>query len=196
VAVARELARVQASASKLDLSGLPVLPVEEIVDLLLEDDLSDQPTELVQWLHTAESALRLDASALAEVPLSLDHPDVNASNAMVQPNGEVILLDWEEATVGCPYFSLDRLLDEAREQSAVDPVCEAYLETLPWGDREGVERAMRLAPLKLAWENRTFARKLGWPHPHTTVTTALLKLARNRSTEGFEHTGLSDFFGP
>ena len=196
VAVAGELARVQTAASKLDLSGLPVLPVEEIVNLLLEDDLSDQPSELVQWLHKAESAFRLDARALAELPLSLDHPDVNASNAMVQEDGTVILLDWEEATVGCPFFSLDRLLGEAREQSAVDPVCEAYLENLPWGTREGLERAMRLVPLKLAWDNRTFARKLGWPHPHTSLTTALLKLARRRSTEGFEHTGLSDFLGP
>jgi len=196
VAVASELARVQTAASKLDLSGLPVLPVEEIVNLLLEDDLSDLPIELVQWLNKAESALRLDARALAEFPLSLDHPDVNASNAMVQQDGTIILLDWEEATVGCPFFSLDRLLGEAREQSAVNPVCEAYLENLPWGNREGLERAMRLVPLKLAWENRTYARKLGWPHPHTTVTTALLKLVRKRSTDGFEHTGLGDFLGP
>jgi thiamine kinase-like enzyme len=196
VAVAGELARVQTSASKLDLSGLPVLHVGEVLNLLLEDDLSDQPIELVQWFHKAESALRLDARALAEFPLSLDHPDVNASNAMVQQDGDIVLLDWEEATVGCPFFSLERLVEEAREHSAVDPVCEAYLENLPWGNREGVERAMRFVPLKLAWENRTFARKLGWAHPHTSVTTALLKLARKRSTEGFEHTGLSDFFGP
>ena len=196
VAVAGELARVQASASRLDLSGLPALPVQEIVNLLLEDDLSDQPIELVQWLQKAESALRLDARVLAEFPLSLDHPDVNASNAMVQQKGNIILLDWEEATVGCPFFSLDRLLGEAREQSAVNPVCEAYLENLPWGTRDGLERAMRLVPLKLAWENRTYARKLGWSHPHTTVTTAFLKLARKRSIEGFEHTGLEDFLGP
>ena len=194
VAVAGELARVQTAASKLDLSGLPAFPVEDIVNLLLEDDLSDLPTELVQWLRKTEDAFRLDARALAEFPVSLDHPDVNASNAIVQPDGNVILLDWEEVTVGCSYFSLDRLLDEAREQSAVDAVCEAYLKNLPWGTREGLERAMRLVPLKLAWENRTYARKLGWPHPHTTVTTALLKLARHRSTEGFEHAGISDFF--
>jgi len=195
VAVAGELARVQTAASKLDLSGLPVLPVEEIVNLLLEDDLSDLPIELVQWLRKAESAFRLDASALAESPLSLDHPDVNASNAMVQPDGDIILLDWEEATVGCPFFSLDRLLGEAREQSVVNPVCEAYLENLPWGTREGLERAMRLVPLKLAWDNRTYARKLGWSNPHTTLTTAFLKLARTRATEGFEHTGLEEFLG-
>lgn len=194
-AVAGELARVQTSASKLDLSGLPVLPVGETLNLLLEDGLSDQPIELVQWLHKAESALRLDATALAEFSLSLDHPDVNASNAIVQQDGDVILLDWEETTVGCPFFSLDRLLDEAREHSAVHPVSEAYVRNLPWGTREGLERAMRLVPLKRAWENRTYARKLGWSHPHTAVTTALLKLARKRSTEGFRHTGLADFLG-
>ena len=92
------------------------------MDLLLDDDLSDQPAELVQWLHDAEPTLRLDAEALAEIPLSLDHPDVNASNAMMQPDGRAILLDWEETTVGCPFYSLERLLGEAREHSAVNRV--------------------------------------------------------------------------
>jgi len=73
-------------------------------------------------------------------------------------------------------------------------VCEAYLEKLPWGTREGLECAMRLEPLKLAWDNRTYARKLGWPNPHTALTTVFLKLARKRATGGFKHIGFEDFF--
>ena len=54
---------------------------------------------------------------------------------------------------------------------------------------------MRLAPLKLAWEFRTFARKLGWGNLHTRLTTACLKLARARVAEGFVHTSIQNYSG-
>ena len=73
--------------------------------------------------------------------------------------------------------------------------CEAYTGNLPWGCREDLERAMRLAPLKLAWESRDYARKLGWEFPHTRLTSAFLKLVRKRSAEGFEHTDITEFLG-
>ena len=74
------------------------------------------------------------------------------------------------------------------------PICATYLGTLPWGDLEEFERAMRLAPLKLAWEFRSFARKLEWGNPHPHLTTACLKLARARMAEGFVHTQIQDCF--
>ncbi|MEJ2735992.1 MAG: phosphotransferase [Anaerolineae bacterium] len=195
-ATARELARVQAAVAKLDLTRLPVFDVRRVPGALLEDDLSDQPEELVQWLRDAQPSLQLDADALADVPPSLDHPDVNGSNAIMLDDGRAILLDWEEATVGCPLFSLDRLLSEARELSAVETVTDVYLETLRAGGSEQVERAMRLVPLKLAHESRAFARALGWPHPHTRLTTLLLELAQRRSTDGYLNTWLSDLLAP
>ena len=70
--------------------------VRRVPGVLLEDDLSDQPAELVQWLRDAQLSLQLDADALAEIPLSLDHPDVNSSNAIMLDDGRAILLDWEE----------------------------------------------------------------------------------------------------
>ena len=73
-ATARELARVQAAVAKLDLTRLPVFDVRRVPGALLENDLSDQPVELVQWLRDAQPALQLDADALADIPLSLDHP--------------------------------------------------------------------------------------------------------------------------
>jgi len=161
---------------------------------LLEDDLSDQPVELVQWLRDAQPALQLDADALADVPPSLDHPDVNGSNAIMRDDGSAILLDWEEATVGCPLFSLDRLLDEAHQLSAVETVTEVYLDTFRADGLEQVERAMRLSPLKLAHEFRAYARALGWRHPHTRLTTLMLELAQKRSTDGYPNTWLSDLF--
>src|SRR5512136_2757688 len=128
-ATARELARVQAAVAKQDLSRLPVFDVRRVPGALLEDDLSDQPVELVQWLRDAQPALQLDADALADVPLSLDHPDVNGSNAVMLDDGRALLLDWEEATVGCPVFSLERLLEEAHERSAVGGVGDVDLDT-------------------------------------------------------------------
>ncbi len=97
---------------------------------------------------------------------------------------------------GCPLFSLDRLLAEAHELSAVETVTDVYLDTLRAGGSEQVERAMRLVPLKLAHESRAFARALGWPHPHTRLTTLLLELAQRRSTDGYLNTWLSDLLAP
>jgi aminoglycoside phosphotransferase (APT) family kinase protein len=191
-ATARELARVQAAVAKLDLSHLPVFDVRRVPGVLLEDDLLDQPAELVQWLRDAQPALQLDADALTDIPLSLDHPDVNESNAIIRNDGRAILLDWEEATVGCPLFSLDRLLDDAHGLSAVETVRDVYLDTLGAGGPEQVERAMRLVPLKLAYEFRAYARALGWTHPHTRLTTRLLELAQKRTTDSSLKTWLSD----
>ncbi len=195
-ATARELARVQAAVAKLDLSHLPVFDVRRVPGILLEDDLSDQPVELVQWLRDAQPALQLDADALADLPLSLDHPDVNGSNAIIRDDGRAILLDWEEATVGCPLFSLDRLLDDAHGLSVVETVRDVYLDTLGAGGPEQVERAMRLVPLKLACEFRAYARTLGWTHPHTRLTTRLLELAQKRTTDSSLNTWLSDLLAP
>jgi aminoglycoside phosphotransferase (APT) family kinase protein len=195
-ATARELARVQAAVAKLDLTRLPEFSVRRVPGVLLEDDLSDQPVELVQWLRDAQPSLQIDAEALADVPLSLDHPDVNASNAIMRDDGRTILIDWEEATVGCPLFSLDRLLSEAHELSAVETVRDVYLDTLRAGGSEQVERAMRLVPLKLAHESRAYARALGWPHPHTLLTTRLLELAQRRSMDSYLNTWLSDLLAP
>jgi hypothetical protein len=50
---AREFARVQAAVAKLDLTRLPVFDVRRVPGALLEDDLSDQSVELVQWLRDA-----------------------------------------------------------------------------------------------------------------------------------------------
>jgi len=195
-ATARELARVQAAVAKLDLARLPMFDVRSVPSILLEEDLSDQPSELVQWLRDAQPMLQIDADALAEIPLSLDHPDVNASNAIIQEDGRATLLDWEETTVGCPLFSLDRLLADAHELSAVEAVRDTYLDTLRVGGPELVERAMRLVPLKLAYESRAYARALGWPHPHSPLTTLLLKLTQMRSTDGSLNTWLSDLLTP
>jgi hypothetical protein len=180
VSTARALAAVQVAVAEQDLTRIPAIDVRLVPRLLLKD-LVDQPAELVEWLHDAQPALEADAEALATIPRSLDHPDVNSSNAILCDDGRVVLLDWEEATAGCPFFSLDRLLADAHEHSAVERVMSAYLDGFPWGSQREIESALRLVPLELALENRAFARGLGWPHPHSRLTTRLLKLAQERS---------------
>jgi aminoglycoside phosphotransferase (APT) family kinase protein len=196
VATACELARVQAAATKLDLTKVPAFDVRRVPSILLEDDLSDQPAEWVQWLHDAQPSLQRDADALADVPPSLDHPDVNGSNAIMLHDGRVSLIDWEEATVGCPLFSLDRLLSDAHELAAVDVVANAYLEALGTADKAQLDRAMRLVPLKLAHEFRVYARALGLPNPHTRLTTLMLELTQMRLSDGYVNHWLSDLLAP
>ncbi len=120
---------------------------------------------------------------------------MNGGNAILSDDGLVVLIDWEEATVGCPLFSLDRLLSDARELDAVDVVLSSYLETFGVAKQEHVRRAMRLVPLKLAHEFRAYARALDLPNPHTQLTTLLVELAKKRRAGDPFAAWLSDFFG-
>jgi hypothetical protein len=128
-------------------------------------------------------------------PDSIDHVDLHSGNAMVKGNGDILIYDWEEANLSCPFFSLDRLLDDARDLEDLDVldmqvepstrlggllpytpaeqvVRDVYLASLPWGnatERErGFDLAMCLAPIKTAYESIVFAEALGWEEgsPH------------------------------
>ena len=144
---------------------------------------------LFSELTAALPVLRHHAELLAEVlPLSVDHPDLNNTNAIVT-NASVTLLDWEEATVGCPLFTLPRLLADADSETTRAAMIDAYLDALFGGRSRGTRRLLDLAmivtPLKLAIEARDFARKLDFPHPHTNLTEQYVteSLTRLRSTD-------------
>jgi hypothetical protein len=104
-------------------------------------------------------------------------------------DGGILIYDWEEANLSCPFFSLDRLLDDARplhlrigspintsDQLPYTPaelaVRSAYLAEIPWGnyaERErGFDLAMCLGPIKTAYEAIGLAEALGWEEgsPH------------------------------
>lgn len=107
-------------------------------------------------------------------PETIDHDDLQGDNAVRLPDGRLLLYDWEGAMIGCPFFSLDRLLDDARAldrpreasptgdilADIADPtyagtalagspseraVRDAYLDALPWGTQEARLRAFDLA---------------------------------------------------
>lgn len=180
VAVAAALGQVQAALATADLFGLPSYPIADMPDTLAEDlaNASDQNPALLDEFLASLPVLRHHAELLAEaLPVSIDHPDLNHSNAIV--TGEsVVLLDWEEATVGCPLFSLPRLLADTDDAATKADMIGAYLDALFDGRSPGTRRlldlAMIVAPLKLAVEARAFARALNFPHPHTNLTARLL----------------------
>jgi thiamine kinase-like enzyme len=182
--VARALAEVQVAAASLDLSGLPRIRPSEVPALLLEDGLRDQPPRLVRWLERAQPWLQARAGELEAFPLSLDHPDVNAWNALIRPDGQVVFVDWEETIVSSPFFSVERLLGQVGDD-AVGELAAAYVEGLPWETERtrwsALQAALCLTPLKAAYEARVFARRLGWDDPHTEWTTLLIADASERS---------------
>ncbi len=112
-------------------------------------------------------------------PDTIDHVDLHNSNAAMFPDGRLLIFDWEEALISCPFFSIDRLLNDARDldidrklvsknydgkysQSELF-VRKAYLEAIPWKsypERErGFDIAMCLSPIKTAYEGFIFAQE-------------------------------------
>jgi thiamine kinase-like enzyme len=183
--LARALAEVQVIAASLDLSGLPLMRPSEVPTLLLKDGLGDQSAGLVRWLMRAQPWLKARAEELEAFPLSLDHADVSTSNALVRPDGQIVLVDWEETIVSSPFFSVERLLGQAEDSDTMGEVAERYLERLPWGTESerwsALHSALCLTPLKSAYEARVFARRLGRGDPHTAWTSLLVANARERS---------------
>jgi len=184
VTQATALGELQSAMSDADLSGLPQYDLAAIPETLLTD-LSregDVDEELVAELRRHLPVLQHGIVELTtSVPRSIDHPDVQGTNGVVREDGSVVLLDWEEARVGCPMLSLDRLVQEADEMMGnVPEVMAAYLDAVPWGSRRLAEIALQVAPLKLAVEARDYARTLGLPHPHTRYTTTLITRSLSR----------------
>ena len=201
--MARTLARVQTQMAKVpaeEMSGLPRLPLETIPALLdglmvniaerywtrfeAEDDALIKrfgiPRDLLAHLSRFRPQLDAWAAELeaGEWPESVDHVDCLPHNAVVQPNGRVLIYDWEQAVFGCPFFSLDVLLAFAqdypqnfadglevrseRETDGTIALRRAYLDALPWKTRAERERAFDLAlclsPLRYAWAEGQLAR--------------------------------------
>ncbi len=205
--MARTLASIQAACADLsphEQSDLPRSPVEQIpaqFDTVLADlrqrqrplwhtsarALASQfgiPDDAVERLETFRAPVSrwTDELLAVGIPQSLDHVDLHWGNAVRQQDGRILIHDWEEATLSCPLFSLDRLLNDARELDLGEEAAwssyagqplytsselalrDAYLEALPWqaGAHRAFDLAMLLAPIKTAHESLLFANALGW----------------------------------
>lgn len=158
------------------------------------------PDELCDTLRTYLPKVTLWADELTSMnwPDTLDHVDLHNDNAVMLQDSSLLIFDWEEAVISCPFFSIDRLLSDARDldingklvsenhdgtySNSELRVRKAYLEAIPWksyAERErGFDIAMCLSPIKTAYEHYVFAkaRNLKNGIAYTTamfVTTAL-----------------------
>jgi hypothetical protein len=126
-------------------AGCPDRPLDRLaedVGRLLADDealmIGEEDgltAEEVRTLRAREGELRRRCEALARfgVPASLEHGDLWEANIIVGPGGPVFL-DWTDASIAHPFFSLYPLLAAggAEEENDGD-VRGAYLE--PWRER-------------------------------------------------------------
>lgn len=104
-------------------------------------------------------------------PASLDHVDFLPHNMVTQPDGTPLIFDWEQAEMGCLFFSLDVLLaygqdwdrsvrhglhlDQEHKTAEWLALRDAYLEALPWGAmaerRRAFDLALCLSPIRYAY---------------------------------------------
>lgn len=210
--MARTLASIQSTIAALpaaELAPLPRLSLRDfpvIFDAVLNDlrgrhlafwrgvgrDLTAQfslPDDVAERMERYRPAIGRWVAELESGgwPLSLDHVDLQSYNAVLQPDASILIYDWEEANLSCPFFSLDRLLDDAQELAGDDGerrLRAAYLDALPWGARAARERALALAlclsPLKHAYEAQRLAAALRWPEgaPHISAWALARALPR------------------
>jgi hypothetical protein len=221
--LAEQFARIQVRVADLPPEATAGIPRSSLADLpaqfdaVLQDVVDKQwavwqarrmaqhqiPTDLVARLAAFRPRLLAWAAELAAFgwPLTIDHVDLHSDNAVLTPAGRILIFDWEEATLGLPGLSMDRLLDDARaldeERGHVPPhwdggryspaelaVRDAYLRVLPWGslaDRQrAFDLALCLAPIKTTHEGRVFGIAQGWPNGAAGQAAQLLTKACRR----------------
>jgi Ser/Thr protein kinase RdoA (MazF antagonist) len=96
---------------------------------LMENQIQCPPASLgrneVVWLgEQIEDAVA--STSKLEVPEALGHLDLNPGNVIVS-EGQCVFLDWAEAYVGNPLFSLRYLIDHLRRIAGMDAAAEACL---------------------------------------------------------------------
>jgi thiamine kinase-like enzyme len=184
-------------------NSIPVISIESIPDLL--DKLVDRyfhvwkdkneyiagelgiPYDTYNIIMSIEGIdfLRKQTAAFSKelesmhIPYSIDHLDLHSGNAARQNNGAVIIYDWEESVLSCPFFSLDKLLDETGEFEYNEETTEntlwtksqiairdLYLINFSNINPEKITRAfdiaMCIAPIKYAYQSTFFLDQVGW----------------------------------
>ena len=125
------------------------------VENLMEQQTKPTPKRLtseeikVTQQRVIEALLDLEA---AEIPDTINHLDLNPGNIFIAP-GKCTFLDWAEAAVGNPFFSMEYLRQHfvrafQGQEDAKTPLLISYLDRwrsiLP---AKTVQTALRLAPL-------------------------------------------------
>lgn len=147
-----------------------IQPFMEIMGRLMERQTKVPPSvlnrkELLLLGDRIQNAV--DAMEALGMPATIGHLDLNPGNIIVSPH-RCVFLDWAEAYVGNPFFSLQYLLEHLRRTTGTDSLAEARLiesYSARWEQlipSDAITEALRLAPLLAvfacaagsnAWEN-------------------------------------------
>lgn len=151
--------------------------------------------EILDTLRPAAARCAETVMAL-DLPVTIDHGDLHGGNAVVQADETILIYDWETATVGCPLFSLEKLLVSAWSMDANNGgngpwgyvggtptqarVQEAYLDALGQSDitPDGFASAMGLAVVKEMHAEIAWANRVGWPDGNPEWTAQLVRRLR------------------
>ena len=136
-------------------------------DALLDeiDGLEEVPAELVSRARQRSSAVAEMCRELAGygIPETIQHDDLNDGQIYVR-DGHYLVLDWGDACVSQPFFSLSVALegviswgvDDVENSVDTAPYSDAYLE--PFAERLGKDmielRAAALIATRLGWACR------------------------------------------
>jgi len=123
------------------------------------------------------------------IPDALGHLDCNPGNIIVSPSG-CTFLDWAEACVGNPFFTLQYLLEFFRQATPNDPEAERSLiaaYTLRWESILGMEQihnALKLIPAAAAFAHaaavvvRLRAKKIEEPKTAASLRSLARRVQR------------------
>jgi hypothetical protein len=203
VSIAASMARIQAliadmpAAIASSLLG-PVIPIGEIpamldrlIGIVRRDDPPSTASDAAEHLEVGRDHVLAWVRELDEGgwPPSIHHVDLHPHNAAIRAGGRALIYDWVEASLGFPFFALDKLLLAAsdRDPDGAIAVREAYLDGLPWKSRIARERAfdlaMRLSPIRFAVADARFARALGWSESEAVAPWIPIALERWQDAE-------------
>ena len=196
--LARSLADIQVRAAQGPIPGeIPRSRLEDLPSILLDlvccaavherewstsGTIAAPPRDAVRQLSALADpvARAVDLLGAAPWPNSIDHVDLHCDNALLRGGHDdplrdaMVVIDWEEAVVGFPACSLDRLLADARDRDqAKGPgrspseraAVEAYCTAIPWDrpDRRYavVEQAVKTNAIAYAGQCLSFSQYFG-----------------------------------
>lgn len=111
------------------------------------------------------------------IPHSIYHIDLHTANAVKKQSGNVLIFDWEEGAITHPFFSLEKLLNDARSlEDKGDPVNkysrfeqevkDAYLSSFSPDSSQQLSEAFDiarcLAPIVYIYQSQFFLQQVGW----------------------------------
>ncbi|KGX91876.1 phosphotransferase [Pontibacillus marinus] len=182
VKTARTLALLQNQAAQKDEHDIPVNSVEDVEaeclhfisevqeryqneykqnSQLISKNMNVEQIEL-EWLAQDETYTYLKerikeaCRVLAQypLPLSLYHLDLHIGNVATLDNGERLIFDWEEAVITIPFFSIHKLLQNAKKTNLDRDETGETGEYLRWTENESlvIQAYLQALNLPLSYE--------------------------------------------